>query len=63
MLVANVLAKLDATRDELEQHQRDLRAMDKLITALQDQKTTIIREISALECKISDLEDELDDCS
>ena len=60
MLVANVLAKLDATRDELEQHQRDLRAMDKLITALQDQKTTIIKEISALECKIMELEDELD---
>ena len=60
MLVANVLAKLDATRDELEQHQRDLRAMDKLITALQDQKTTIKKEISALECKIMELEDELD---
>lgn len=60
MLVANVLAKLDATRDELEQHQRDLRAMDKLITALQDQKTTITKEIAALECKIMELEDELD---
>ena len=60
MLVANVLAKLDATRDDLEQHKRDLRAMDKLITALQDQKTTIIKEISALECKIMELEDELD---
>ena len=60
MLMANVLAKLDATRDELEQHQRDLRAMDKLITALQDQKTTITKEIAALECKIMELEDELD---
>ena len=60
MLVANVLAKLDATRDELEQHQRDLRAMDKLIVALQDQKTTITKEIAALECKIMELEDELD---
>lgn len=60
MLVANVLAKLDATRDELEQHKRDLRAMDKLITALQDQKTTITKEIAALECKIMELEDELD---
>ena len=60
MLVANVLAKLDATREDLEQHQRDLRAMDKLITALQDQKTTITKEISALECKIMELEDELD---
>ena len=60
MLMANVLAKLDATRDELEQHKRDLRAMDKLITALQDQKTTITKEIAALECKIMELEDELD---
>ena len=60
MLVANVLAKLDATREDLEQHQRDLRAMDKLITALQDQKTTITKEIAALECKIMELEDELD---
>ena len=60
MLMANVLAKLDATRENLEQHQRDLRAMDKLITALQDQKTTITKEIAALECKIMELEDELD---
>ena len=60
MLMANVLAELDATREDLEQHQRDLRAMDKLITALQDQKTTITKEIAALECKIMELEDELD---
>ena len=60
MLMANVLAKLDATREDLEQHQRDLRAMDKLITALQDQKTTITKEIAALEFKIMELEDELD---
>ena len=60
MLVANVLAKLDVTREDLEQHQRDLRATDKLITALQDQKTTITKEIAALECKIMELEDELD---
>ena len=55
MLMANVLAKLDATREDLYQHQRDLRAMDKLITALQDQKTTITKEIAALECKIMEL--------
>ena len=60
MLKANVLAQLDATREDLEQHQRDLRALDKLITALQDQKTTITKEIAALECKIMELEDELD---
>ena len=58
--MANVPAKLDATREDLEQHQRDLRAMDKLITALQDQKTTITKEIAALECEIMELEDELD---
>ena len=60
MLKANVLAKLDATREDLEQHQRDLRAMNKLIAALQDQKTTITKEIAALECKIMELEDKLD---
>ena len=60
MLKSNVLAKLDVTREDLEQHQRNLRAMDKLITALQDQKTTITKEIAALECKIMELEDELD---
>ena len=60
MLMANVLAKLDATRDDLEQHQRDLKSVDKLITALQDQKTIITKEIAALECKIMELEDELD---
>ena len=60
MLVANVLAKLDATRSDLEQHQRDLKAIDKLISALQDQRSSIVKEISALECKIMELEDELD---
>ena len=60
MLVANVLAKLDATRDDLEQHQRDLKAIDKLISALQDQRCSIVKEINALECKIMELEDELD---
>ena len=60
MLVANVLAKLDATRDDLEQHQRDLKAIGKLISALQDQRSSIVKEINALECKIMELEDELD---
>ena len=60
MLVANVLAKLDVTRDDLEQHQRYLKAIDKLISALQDQKCSIVKEINALECKIMELEDELD---
>ena len=60
MLMANVLAKLDATRSDLEQHQRDLKAIDKLISALQDQRCSIVKEIDALECKIMELEDELD---
>ena len=60
MLVANVLAKLDATRSDLEKHQRDLKAMDKLISALQDRRSSIVKEINALECKIMELEDELD---
>lgn len=63
MLLANVLAKLDRARDELEQHKRDLRAMDKLIIGLQDQKSRIAKDISDLEYKISELEDELDDNS
>lgn len=60
MLVANVLAKLDATREDLEQHERDLKAVDKLIAALQDQRSTLKKEIDALECNIMELEDELD---
>lgn len=60
MLLANVLAKLDATRDNLEQSQRDLKAIDKLISALQDQRSSIVKEIKDLECKIMELEDELD---
>ena len=60
MLKVNVLAQLDATRDMLEQYQRDLRAVDKLLIDLQDQKTTITKEIAALEYKIMELEDELD---
>lgn len=54
MLVANVHAKLDATREDLEQHERDLKAINKLIVALQTQETTIRKEIDALECKIMD---------
>ena len=60
MLKVNVLVQLGATRDMLEQYQRDLRSVDEQIIALQDQKTTITKEIAALECKIMELEDELD---
>ena len=60
MILGNVLAQLDATRDDLRQHERDLKAIDKLISALQDQRCSIVKEINALECKIMELEDELD---
>ena len=60
MLVANVLAKLDRKREELEIQQKDLKRVDNLIKSLQDQRAVIIKEIAALECTIIDLEDELD---
>ena len=60
MLIANVLAKLDRVRDELESEQKDLRMVDNLLKSLQDQRADIVKEIAALECKIIELEDELD---
>lgn len=60
MLMANVLAKLDRARDELEIQQKDLVRVNNLIKSLQDQKRSIINEISDLEYKIEELEDELD---
>ena len=60
MLMANVLAKLDIVRDELEIQQKDLVRVNNLIKSLQDQKRSIIKEISDLEYKIEELEDELD---
>ena len=61
MLMANVLAKLDATRKELETEQKDLKRLDNLLQSLLDQRADIIiKEIAALECKIMELEDELD---
>lgn len=59
--MANVLAKLDATRKELETEQKDLKRLDNLLQSLLDQRADIIiKEIAALECKIMELEDELD---
>lgn len=60
MLVANVLAKLDATRADLEQHQKDLGSVKALIANLENKEAIIQKEINALECKIMELEDELD---
>lgn len=63
MLLANVLAELDVARDRLELQQRDLKRVDNLLKMLQDRKALIVKDISDLEYKISELEDELDDNS
>lgn len=59
--MANVLAKLDRTRDELEQQQKDLKRIDKIMDNLQKQRAATVREIKDLEYKITELEEELDD--
>lgn len=59
--MANVLAKLDRTRDELEQQQKDLKRIDKIMDSLQKQRAATVREIKDLEYKITELEEELDD--
>ena len=61
MLMANVLAKIDRYRDDLEKEKKDLDQVNNLIRSLQDQKNEICRNISDLEYKIEELEDELDD--
>lgn len=63
MLMANVLAKLDRMRDDLETEKQDLNRVNNLIKCLQDQKARIIADISYIEFKIEELEDELDDNS
>ncbi len=60
MLMANVLAKLDRMRDDLETEKKDLERVNSLIKHLQDQKARIIADISYIEYKIEELEDELD---
>ena len=61
MLVANVLAKLDRKRDELETEQRDLKKIDNLLDSLQKQRAMVVKEIKDLEYQITELEEELDD--
>ena len=61
MLVANVLAKLDRKRDELEIEQRDLKKIDNLLDSLQKQRAMVVKEIKDLEYQITELEEELDD--
>lgn len=60
MLKSNVLAKLDATRSDLESKQKDLKRVDRLMATLEETRKSICNEINALECKIMELEDELD---
>ena len=61
LLVANVLAKLDRKRDELETEQRDLKKIDNLLDSLQKQRAMVVKEIKDLEYQITELEEELDD--
>ena len=61
MLVANVLAKLDRKRDELETEQRDLKRIDNILDSLQKQRAIVVKEIKDLEYQITELEEELDD--
>lgn len=60
MLLANVLARLDATRSQLEQKQKDLNRLDNLIKTMQQQRKNIYEDICTLECRIDELEEELD---
>ena len=60
MLVANVLAKLDANRSDLESKQKDIKRVYRLLATLDETRKSICNEINALECKIMELEDELD---
>ena len=60
MLKANILANLDVTREDLESKQRDLKRVGALIAALEETRKIICNDINVLECKIMELEDELD---
>lgn len=61
MLVANILAKLDRKREELEIQEKDLKRVDNLLESLQQQRAVIIKEIKDLEYQITELEEEMDD--
>lgn len=60
MLVANILAKLDRKREELEIQEKDLKRVDNLISSLQKQRAAIIKEINDLEFEITELEEEME---
>ena len=61
LLVANIIAKLDRKREELEIQEKDLKRVDNLLKSLQQQRTVIIKEINDLEYEITELEEETDD--
>ena len=60
MLVANILARLDRKREELEIQEKDLKRVDNLISSLQKQRAIIIKEINDLEYEITELEEEME---
>ena len=60
MLVANILARLDRKREELEIQEKDLKTVDNLISSLQKQRAIIIKEINDLEYEITELEEEME---
>ena len=60
MLVANILARLDRKREELEIQEKDLKRVDNLISSLQKQRAAIIKEINDLEFEITEIEEEME---
>ena len=60
VLVANILARLDRKREELEIQEKDLKRVDNLISSLQKQRAAIIKEINDLEFEITELEEEME---
>ena len=60
MIMGNVLAQLDATREDLKSKQKDLKRVDSWMAVLEGTRKGICNEINALECEIMELEDELD---
>ena len=60
VLVANILARLDRKREELEIQEKDLKTVDNLISSLQKQRAIIIKEINDLEYEITELEEEME---
>ena len=60
LLVANILAKLDRKREELEIQEKDLKRVDNLLKSLQQQRAIIVKDIKDLEYEITELEEEME---